>query len=212
MERIPATDLLRESLGEVPAALKANPLLVAVPSMIFIVGGVLDAWFAPLFPGAPAVVGIVKGLGFGAYFRFALRAAGGVDHSGLGTSMVMMVLAFVALEYGAFGLLAPFVVWCLPLVDYAVMYNEGLEGSLGGVLDTFSRHFAVWVCTMAALIIMLVMVGFVLQLFVGLYTMHTSRENEWLGSIVGLALLGPLVHVAVLFRGRLFLALHGDPA
>lgn len=205
-------ELLRETAGEVPTWLKQAPLWLAVPSVLLGVGAVLDAWVSPLHQIAPAVVGVLKGVGWGVYFRFAMRAAGGVETSGFGTPVVMMVLGFVGLEYGDLGVLAPIVVWLLPLIDYAVMYGEGPDVALGGVLDTLKAAPLLWLGTMFALLLALVMFGLVLSLPMSLYSTYAHREGAWLAGLSGGVLVGPLVHVAVLFRARLFLAIHGDPA
>jgi hypothetical protein len=155
---------------------------------------------------------VLKGLGWGLYFRFAMRAVGGVEHSGFGTPIVAMVLAFVGLERGEWALLMPVLIWLLPVVDYAVMYAEGPDGALGGVLDTLKTAPALWLGTMFALLVGLVMVGFVLALPMSIFSTYAARENAWLADVSGGALVGPLVHVAVVYRARLFLLIHGDPA
>ncbi len=212
MSDVPGTELLRETGGEVPAFLKRAPWWLAVPSLLLATGAVLDTWVSPLHSVAPALVGVAMGVGWGVYFRFALRAAGGVEHSGFGTPIVCMVLAFVGLEYGDFGLLLPVLIWLLPILDYAVMYGEGPLGSIGGVLDTLKAAPLLWLITMLALITALVMVGLVLALPMSLYSTYAHREGAWLAGLSAGLLIGPLVHVAVVFRARLFLAIHGDPA
>lgn len=212
MSDVSDADLLRETGAEIPRWLKAAPAWLAVPSVLLAVGAVMDAWVSPLHQVAPAAVGVLKGIAWGLYFRFAMRAAGGVEHSGFGTPIVAMMLAFVGLEYGDFGLLAPIIIWLLPLVDYAVMYGEGPDVALGGVLDTLKAAALLWLGTMFALLLALVMFGLVLSLPMSLYSTYAARDGAWLASVTGGLLVGPLVHVAVLFRARLFLAIHGDPA
>lgn len=210
-EAVSDTELLREAGGEVPGFVKRAPLYLVVPSVLLAGGAVMDAWISPLHSIAPALVGVAKGLGWGLYFRFAMGAAGGAAHSGLITPMVAMVLAFVGLEYGGWGLIMPVFIWLIPLVDYAVMYGEGPAGSLGGVLDTLKSAALIWLGTMFALLVGLVMVGLVLSLPMSLYSTYAHREGAWLIGVTGGALVGPVVHLAVVFRSRLFLALHGDP-
>lgn len=205
-------ELLREVSGELPAVLKKAPLLLLVPSVLLAGGAVLDAWVASLHSVMPAVVGLVKGVGWGVYVRFAMRSAGGVENAGLGTPVVLMALAFLALEYGGWGLLVGAVVWLLPLVDYAVMYGEGPDVALGGVLDTLKSSAIVWLGTMVVLLLVLFMLGLVLSLPMSVFSDYAHREGAWLVDLVGGALVGPLVHAALLYRARLFLALHGDPA
>jgi hypothetical protein len=65
---------------------------------------------------------------------------------------------------------------------------------------------------MFALLLALVMFGLVLSMPMSLYSTYAARDGAWLASVTGGLLVGPLVHVAVLFRARLFLAIHGDPA
>lgn len=210
-ETVSDTELLREAGGEVLGFVKRAPLYLLVPSVLLAGGAVMDAWVSPLHSIAPALVGVAKGLGWGVYFRFALGAAGGAAHGGLVTPMVAMVLAFVGLEYGGWGLAMPVFIWLIPLVDYAVMYGEGPAGALGGVLDTLKSAPLIWLGTMFALLVGLVMVGLVLSLPMSLYSTYAHREGAWLIGVTGGALVGPVVHVAVVFRGRLFLAVHGDP-
>ena len=69
-----------------------------------------------------------------------------------------------------------------------------------------------WLGTMFALLLALVMFGLVLSLPMSLYSTYAHREGAWLANLSGGVLVGPLVHVAVVFRERLFLAIHGDPA
>jgi hypothetical protein len=205
-------ELLREAGGEVGAFLTRTWGYALVPSLLLGLGALLDAWAAPLHAVMPAVLGVLKGIGWGAYFRFALRACGGVEHGSLGTPIVVMMLAFVGLEYGSWGLLMPVVMWVLPLMDYAVMYAEGPEGALGGVLDTCKAAPLLWLGTMLALLVALLMFGFVLALPMSIFSTYAHREGAWLADLVGGVLVGPLVHAAVVFRARLFLLIHGDPA
>ena len=123
-------DLLREAGGEVFGFIKRAPWLLALPSVLLAGGAVMDAWVSPLHNVAPAIVGLLKGVGWGLYFRIALRASGGVEHSSFAVPIVAMVLAFVGLERGEWGMLMPLFIWLLPIVDYAVMYGEGVVAAL----------------------------------------------------------------------------------
>ncbi len=214
MSDVSATDLLRDTGAEVPAYLKAkaNLALLIVPSVLLGVGAAMDAWVSSLHAVAPAVVSIVKGIGWGVYFRLAMRASGGVESAGFVTPIVCMVLAFVALEYGDLALVLPVIIWVLPIIDYAGMYGEGPEGALGGVLDTLKAAPGLWLGTTFALLVALIMFGLVLSLPMSIYSTYAHREGAWLANLSGGVLVGPLVHVAVVFRERLFLAIHGDPA
>lgn len=205
-------DLLREAGGEVPAFIKQAWWLLLLPSVLLAGGAVMDAWVSPLASVAPAIVGLIKGVGWGLYFRIAMRASGGVEHSSFVTPIVAMVLAFVGLERGEWGVAMPLLIWLLPVVDYAVMYGEGILGALGGVLDTLKTAPLLWLGTMFALLTGLVMVGFVLALPMSIFSTYAHREGAWLADLIGGALVGPLVHVAVVYRARLFLCIHGDPA
>ncbi|MGV3620097.1 MAG: hypothetical protein ACO1OB_04730 [Archangium sp.] len=205
-------ELLRETSGELPSTIKNAPLLLIVPSILLAGGAAMDAWVSSLHSVMPAVVGIIKGIGWGTYVRFAMRSAGGVENAGLGTPVVLMALAFLALEYGGWGLLVGAVVWLLPIIDYAVMYGEGPDVALGGVLDTLKNAAVVWLGTMTVLLLVLFMLGLVLSLPMSVFSDYAHREGAWLVDLVGGALVGPLVHTAILYRARLFLALHGDPA
>ena len=212
MSEVSDIDLLREAGGEVPSFVKRAPFLLVLPSVLLAGGAVMDAWVSPLHSIAPALVGVAKGVGWGIYFRVAMRAAGGVEHSGFITPIVAMVLAFVGLERGEFGLIMPVLIWMVPVVDYAVMYGEGPAGALGGVLDTVKTAPLLWLGTMFALLTSLVMVGFVLALPMSIFSTYAHREGAWLADVMGGALVGPLVHLAVVYRARLFLSIHGDPA
>ncbi len=211
-EPVSDTDLLREAGGEVFGFVKENPLLIVLPSILLAGGAAMDAWVSPLHSIAPAVVGMAKGIGWGLYFRLAMGASGGASHSGLATPAVAMVLAFLGLEYGGFGLIMPVFIWLIPLMDYAIMYGEGPAGSLGGVLDTLKSAALLWLGTMFALLIGLLMLGFVLALPMSIFATYAHRDGAWLADVVGGALVGPLVHLVVVYRARLFLAIHGDPA
>lgn len=212
MEERSDIDLLREAGHELPAFLKSTALFMVLPSLLLGGGAVLDAWVSPLHSVVPALVGVLKGVGWGLYFRMAMRAAGGVEGSGFGTPIVAMVLAFVGLERGEWALLMPVIIWLLPVVDYAVVYAEGPDGALGGVLDTLKTAPVLWLGTMLALLISLLMFGFVLALPMSIFSTYAHREGIWLADLVGGILVGPLVHVALLYRTRLFLLIHGDPA
>ena len=212
MSEVSDIDLLREAGGEVPSFVKRAPFLLVLPSVLLAGGAVMDAWVSPLHSIAPALVGVAKGVGWGIYFRVAMRSAGGVEHSGFITPIVAMVLAFVGLERGEFGLIMPVLIWTVPVVDYAVMYGEGPAGALGGVLDTVKTAPLLWLGTMFALLTSLVMVGFVLALPMSIFSTYAHREGAWLADVMGGALVGPLVHLAVVYRARLFLSIHGDPA
>ncbi len=211
-EQITDIELLRETSGEVPAVLKQAPLLLVVPSLLLALGAVLDAWVSSIHSVMPAVVGLLKGLGWGVYVRMALRASGGVASAGFVTPVACMALAFLALEYGGWGMVVGAVVWLLPVVDYAVMYGEGPDVALAGVLDTLKNSALVWLGTMASLLLVVVMLGLVLSLPMSVFSDYAHREGAWLADLVGGTLVGPLVHVAIVYRARLFLALHGDPA
>jgi hypothetical protein len=206
------TDLLREAGGEVAGFVKSAPFLLVVPSVLLAGGAVMDTFVSPLHSVAPAVVGLAKGVGWGLYFRFAMGAAGGVENAGFATQIVAMVLAFVGLEYGNWGLLMPVFIWLIPLVDYAGMYGENPAGALGGVLDTIKSAPLLWFGTMFALLTGLVMLGFVFALPMSIFSTYAHREGAWLADVVGGALVGPIVHLAVIYRARLFLSIHGDPA
>ncbi|PZR13516.1 MAG: hypothetical protein DI536_12205 [Archangium gephyra] len=212
MEQNQDIELLREVSGELPAVIKTAPLLLVVPSLLLAGGAAMDAWVSSLHSVMPAVVGVLKGIGWGLYVRFAMRSAGGVENPGYGTPMVLMALAFLALEYGGWGLLVGAIVWLMPVVDYAVMYGEGPDVALGGVLDTLKSSAVVWLGTMIVLLLVLFMLGLVFSLPMSVFSDYAHREGAWLVDLVGGALVGPLVHVAILYRARLFLALHGDPA
>lgn len=212
MSEVSDAELLREAGSEVPTFLKANPLWLAVPSLLLAGGAALDAFVSPLHSIAPALVGVAKGVGWGVYFRFAMYASGGVDHAGFVTPVVAMLLAFVGLEYGGWGLVLPVLIWLVPLIDYAAMYGEGAAGALGGVLDTLKSTPVLWLGTMFVLLVGLVMVGFVLALPMSIFSTYAHREGAWLADLVGGALVGPLVHLVVVYRSRLFLSIHGDPA
>lgn len=205
-------DRLREAGAEVPQFVKSTLLFLAVPSILLGGGAVLDAWISPIHSVMPAVVGVLKGVGWGLYFRFAFASLGGVKHGGYATPIVCMVLAFVGLERGDWGLLMPVLIWLLPVVDFAVMYAEGPDGALGGVLDTAKAAPLLWFGTMFAMFIALLMAGFLFALPMSLISSSTNPQNAWLADVTGGALVGPLVHVAVVYRARLFLLIHGDPA
>ena len=212
MSEVSDTDLLREAGGELPSFLKASPLWLVVPSVLLAGGAVLDAYVSPLHSIAPALVGVARGVGWGVYFRFAMQASGGSPTAGFVTPVVAMLLAFVGLEYGGWALAMPIFIWLIPVVDYAVMYGEGAAGSLGGVLDTLKATPVLWLGTMFALLTGLLMVGFVLALPMSIFSTYAHREGAWLADLIGGALVGPLVHLAVVYRSRLFLSIHGDPA
>ncbi len=211
-EEVSDTDLLREAGAEVKGFIKNAPLFLAVPSILLAGGALADAWISPLHSVAPALVGVAKGIGWGIYFRFAMLAAGGAENSGFVTQIIAMVLAFVGLEYGGWGLLMPVIVWLIPLVDYAGMYAENPAGALGGVIDTIKTAPVLWFGTMFALLTGLVMMGFVFALPMSIFSTNAYRDGAWLADVVGGALVGPLVHLAVIYRARLFLSIHGDPA
>lgn len=210
MTEVSDTDLMREAGGEVAAFVKRAPVLLLVPSLLLAGGAVMDTWVSPLHSLAPALVSVVKGIGWGIYFRLAMGAAGGVAHAGLVTPVVAMLLAFVGLEYGGVGLLMPVFIWLIPLMDYALMYGEGPPGALGGVLDTLKSAPLLWFGTMFALLTALLMVGFVFALPMSIFSTYAHREGAWLADVIGGALVGPLVHAAVIYRSRLFLCIHGD--
>lgn len=212
MSEVSDADLLREAGGEVKGFIKNAPLFLAVPSILLVGGALGDTFISPLHSTAPALVGICKGLGWGLYFRFAMLSAGGAENSGFVTQIVAMLLAFVGLEYGGWGLIMPVIIWLIPLVDYAGMYAENPAGALGGVIDTLRTAPLLWFGTMFALLTGLVMVGFVLALPMSIFSTYAHREGAWLSDVVGGALVGPLVHLAVVYRARLFLCIHGDPA
>jgi hypothetical protein len=205
-------DRLRDAGAEVPHYVKSSLLFLAVPSILLGGGAVADAWVSPIHSVMPAVVGVLKGVGWGLYFRFALASLGGVKHGGFITPIVAMVLAFVGLERGDWGLIMPVLIWLLPVVDFAVMYAEGPDGALGGVLDTVKAAPLLWFGTMFAMFIALLMAGFLLALPMSLFSSSTNPQNVWLADVSGGVLVGPLVHVAVVYRARLFLLIHGDPA
>jgi hypothetical protein len=69
-----------------------------------------------------------------------------------------------------------------------------------------------WFGTMFALLTGLVMMGFVFALPMSIFSTNAYRDGAWLADVVGGALVGPLVHLAVIYRARLFLSIHGDPA
>jgi hypothetical protein len=206
------TDLLREAGAEVKGFIKNAPLFLAVPSILLAGGALGDTFISPLHSVAPALVGICKGVGWGIYFRFAMLAAGGTEKSGFVTQIVAMLLAFVGLEYGGWGLIMPVIIWLIPLVDYAGMYAENPAGALGGVLDTMKTAPLLWFGTMFALLTGLVMLGFVFALPMSIFSTYAHREGAWLSDLVGGVLVGPVVHLVVIFRARLFLSIHGDPA
>ncbi len=210
-DEVSDADLLREAGGELSTFLKASPLWLVVPSVLLAGGAVLDAYVSPLHSIAPALVGVAKGIGWGVYFRFAMQASGGSLTAGFVTPVVAMLLAFVGLEYGGWGLLLPIVIWLVPLIDYASMYGEGAAGAIGGVLDTVKTAPLLWFGTMFALLVGLIMVGFVLALPMSIFSTYAHREGAWLADLIGGALVGPLVHVVVVYRSRLFLSIHGDP-
>ncbi len=202
---------LRESSGEVPAALRASPVLLAVPSLLLGGGAAADAFLGGLHALMPVVVGILKGVAWGFYLRACAKAAGGVEDASPAVPIGCMVLTFVSLEYGITGAPVAFIIWLLPLYDYAVMYGEGLDAALGGVIDTIRKAPLVWPGAMLALIILLVMLGIVLSMPMSLFTDYANREGAWLAELTGGVLLGPLVHTALLFRARLLLAINGEP-
>lgn len=204
-------DVLRETAGELPPLLRAQPFLFAVPSFLLAGGVLLDSWVSPVHALAPALVGLVKGIGWGFYFRAAMRAAGGVQTSGWMTAVVAMSLSFVAYEYGDLGLIVPIVVWLLPVVDFALMYGDGPDRALAGISETIRAAPLLWFGTMLVLITALLMVGLVLSLPMSMFLATAHRDGEWFATLVGGALLGPFVHAAVVYRGRLLLAIHGDP-
>jgi hypothetical protein len=90
--------------------------------------------------------------------------------------------------------------------------GEGPDGALGGVLDTLKAAPVLWFGTMLALLIALIMFGLVLSLPMSIYSTYAHPEGAWLANLSGGILVGPLVHVVVVYRARLFLAIHGDPA
>jgi hypothetical protein len=204
-------ELVREAASEVPRFFKDTVLLAAVPSLLLGVGAVLDAWVSPLHSVAPAVVGVLKGVGFGLYFKATMRGSGGVEGASPVTAIVLLTLAFVAVEYGDWALLVPVVVWLLPLIDFTGLYGDGPEKAVGGVIDTVKAAALLWFGGMFILLLALVMLSLVLSLPVSLYSTYADREGAWLASLVGGVLVGPLVHAALLFRFRLLLAIHGDP-
>jgi hypothetical protein len=212
MSEMSSTDLLRETAGEVQTWLKKNPWLLFFPSVLLGVGSVLDIEVSPLHSVAPALVGVAKGLGWGLYLRMVMGASGGAANGSALTPVICMAIAFVGLEYGEWGLLAPIIMWLLPMSDYAGMYGEGPDGALGGVLDTIKAAPVLWFGTMLALLIALIMFGLVLSLPMSIYSTYAHPEGAWLANLSGGILVGPLVHLAVVYRARLFLAIHGDPA
>lgn len=211
MAEVTDADLVREAVGEVPEFFKRTLLVALMPSVLLGGGAALDAWVSPLASIAPALVGVIKGLGWAVYFTLAMRGCGGVEKSSLLTPALTMVLAFVAVEYGDWAMLIPVLVWLLPLIDYAGMYGEGPDGAVGGVLDTMKAAPVLWFLTMFVLLLALVMLSLVLSLPMSLYSTYAHREGAWLASLSGGVLVGPIVHAAVVFRARLFLAIHGDP-
>lgn len=204
-------DLLREASAEVPEYFKRTVALAIVPSILLGLGAVLDAWVAPIHSVAPALIGVLKGIGWAYYFGFTLRACGGIDRLTLLTPMLCNVLAFVAVEYGEWAMLLPLLMWLLPLIDFSCMYGEGPDGAVIGIVDTLKTAPLSWFGAMLGLLVALVMFGLVLSLPMSLYATYAHREGVWLASLSGGILVGPLVHAAVLFRARLFLAIHGDP-
>jgi hypothetical protein len=142
--------------------------------------------------------------------KAVMTACGGSEKAGPVTHIHSMIFAFVAVEYGDWALVLPVLVWTLPLMDYAGMYAE--EGAFGGILETGKAAPMLWFLGMLALLLALVMFWLVLSLPMSLYSWSASRESAWLANLSGGVLVGPLVHAALVFRARLFLAIHGDPA
>lgn len=207
-----ALEPIREAAREVWPWVRRTPWLAAVPSLLFAGGTALDLYVAPLHSLLVVVVGAVRGVAWGLYFAVALRRSGGVAHGSPVVPVVMMLLGFLGVSYGNFGLLVFVLAWLLPLSDFAVMYAEGPDGALAGVLETLKSHALPWFTSMFAVLVALVMAGLALALPMNLYATSLNRESAWLADLTGGLLVGPLVHAAVVFRARLFLALHGDPA
>ncbi|MFT3709490.1 MAG: hypothetical protein QM817_17795 [Archangium sp.] len=209
-EELTDAELIRESLGEVPGFVKSSALLMVVPSLILGGGAVLDAWVSPLHSVAPAVVGIIKGVCAGLYMKAVMTAAGGSEKAGPVTHVLSMIFAFVAVEYGDWALILPVLIWVLPLMDYAGMYAE--EAAFGGIFETAKAAPVLWFVSMLAMLLALVMFWLVLSLPMSLYSWSSARESAWLANLSGGVLVGPLVHAALIFRARLFVSIHGDPA
>lgn len=207
-----AVEPIREAALEVWPWVKRAPWLAVVPSALFAAGTGLDVTVAPLHSLLVVAIGVARGVGWGLYFTWALRRCGGVPHGSPAVPVIMMLLGFLGAEYGGFGFVVFFLAWLLPVSDFAVMYAEGPDGALAGVVDTVKHHALPWFATMFALIVLLIMAGLVFALPMSLFATYVSRESLWLADLTGGVLVGPLVHAAVVFRGRLFLALHGDPA
>lgn len=207
------TELLRESAAEVLPTLRRAPLLLLGPSLLFAAGAALDAFAAPLHSAVPAAVAVARAAGWAVYLGAMARHAGGVARAPVRVPFVAAALVFLALEAGGLsGLGLAFAVFTLPVAEYALLYGEPVEGVLGGTLDTLRQFPLTWGVVQAALLVVLVMLWLVLGLPMSLFSTYASRESAWLADLIGGALVGPVVHLAWLFRARLFLALHGDPA
>jgi hypothetical protein len=204
-------DRLREAASDVPELIGDNKILFLIPSVLLAVGAVLDAWVSPLHSFAPAAVALTKGLAWGLYLRVTMRFSGGVLQSSALTPVVGMALSFAGIEFGGAGLIVPALIWFLPFVDYALLYGEAPDAAMGGVLDTLKVAPGLWFGSMLALLIGLVMVGLVFSLPMSLYITYAQPDGAWLADVSGGALVGPLVHVGLVFRARLLLAIHGEP-
>jgi hypothetical protein len=155
------SEILRETSGEVAPVLKDAPWLIAVPSVLLAAGFAMDAWVSSLASVMPVLVSIIKGVGWAFYMRAAAKAAGGVEESSPVLPIATFSLAFLAMEYGSWFYLVGILVWLLPFVDIALVYGDDVGGAFGGIIDTMSRGALVWLGTMFAALIGLVLLGLV---------------------------------------------------
>lgn len=205
-------DLLRETSGEVAPVLKDAPWLLAVPSLLLAAGFAMDAWVSSLHSVMPVLVSLLKGVGWAFYVRAAMRVAGGVEDASPVLPIGTFALAFLAMEYGSWFFLVGVLVWLLPFVDSALVYGDDLAAAFGGVIDTFARGALLWLGTMFAALVVLVMMGLAFSMPMSIFSDYAHREGAWLADLSGGVLVGPFVHAIIVYRARLLLALNGDPA
>lgn len=205
-------DLLRETSGEVAPVLKDAPWLLAVPSLLLAAGFAMDAWVSSLHSVMPVVVSVIKGVGWAFYVRAAMRVAGGVEDASPVLPLATFSLAFLAMEYGGWFYLVGVLVWLLPFVDVALVYGDDVAAAFGGVIDTLTRGALAWLGTMAAALLILVMLGLVFSMPMSIFSDYAHREGVWLADLTGGVLVGPFVHAVIVYRARMLLALNGDPA
>jgi hypothetical protein len=191
------------------AAVKREPLGLVAPVVVLLVSGLLDTFASRLGGWTTLPIALLEAAAWSFYWYLLPSSVGGSRKASAGLGWLVVpalstvVVSLLVATNACVGVLGLFAVALLPLIEALVLFDGSWARGLREALQMMRTHWLLWGVTQVVLGLVVLLLGLLVTLLPSL------ALGVW-SVFVSPFLVGPMVHLALVFRGTLFFALLDD--